>query len=194
MTKVKICGLHTIAAVETANQIHADLAGFVFAKSRRQVDFELAKQLRAALAPQIEAVGVFIEPDLPLITKLAQSNVVQIIQIHGAQDQATIDQIHQLGLRVTQVIHPGTPLITKPDYVMFDGVNPGSGQAIDWAGVQQVDQPVFLAGGLTPDNVVTAIERVHPEYVDVSSGVETNGQKDPNKIIEFTRRAHHARN
>jgi len=194
VTKVKICGLSTVEAVQTVNQIQADLAGFVFAPSKRQVNFDQAQQLRQVLEPSIAAVGVFVTPDLALISRLAQTATIQIVQLHGPQDQAVTDRIHQLGLRVTQVLHPGDTLTTTPDYVMFDGVHPGSGQRIAWQDITQMHQPTFLAGGLTPANVETAIERVHPDFVDVSSGVETNGIKDPTKIIEFTRRAHHAGN
>lgn len=181
-------------AVQAVNQIHADLAGFVFAKSRRQVSIDQARQLRESLDHQIPTVGVFIEPDLELIQQLADQHIINIIQIHGEQNQSTINSIHEMHLKVTQVLHPGQTLLTEPDYVMYDGINPGSGHQIDWDNIAQVRQPFFLAGGLDPANVETAINQVHPDFVDVSSGVETDGHKDPAKIIEFTRRAHYARN
>lgn len=193
MTKVKICGLTTQEAITAVNEIHADLAGFVFAASKRQVSLTKAKQLRQLLAQEIDAVGVFVEPDLDLITQLADQAIIQIVQIHGPQNDNVIKKIQQMGLRVTQVLNPGDQLVTTPDYVMFDGRHPGSGHQISWSDIPTVTQPFFLAGGLNPINVADAINQVHPDFVDVSSGVETNGKKDPTKIIEFTRRAHYAK-
>lgn len=190
MAKAKICGLMRLEDIEAVNNAHPEMAGFVFADSLRQISVPTAQNFRTHLDNDIKTVGVFVEPDMKKIEQLAKDKTVSVIQIHGKQNQETVTKIQALGLQVTQVIHPGEELITKPDYVMYDGQNPGSGQLINWTQIKKPDQPVFLAGGLTPENVAKAIQAIQPDFVDVSSGVETDQQKDSAKISKFTQEAH----
>ncbi|WP_137596869.1 phosphoribosylanthranilate isomerase [Paucilactobacillus kaifaensis] len=194
MTKVKICGLKTLADVAAVNDAQPELAGFVFAPSQRQISTKQAQLLRQNLSAAIQAVGVFVNPTLAQIKPLIEKGIIQLVQLHGVQDQKLITQLQQLGVKVIQAVQLETELVTNPDYVMFDGRQPGSGTVIDWHKITKPEQPLFLAGGLTPTNVIDGIETVIPAFVDVSSGVETNGKKDATKIMQFTRRAHYARN
>lgn len=194
LTKVKICGLKTIADVQAVNDAQPELAGFVFAQSKRQVTATQAANLRAQLDSNIDAVGVFVNPTLAEIKPLLSSHTIQLVQIHGQQNQQLVAQLRQLGTKVIQAIQPGEQLKVTADYVMYDGRKPGSGTTIDWQTIDEEQRPFFLAGGLTPDNIETAITTVLPDFVDVSSGVETDGHKDAMKIMKFTWRAHNARN
>lgn len=194
MTKVKICGLKTLADAAAVNAAQPELAGFVFAPSRRQIDITQAQTLRQSIDANIQTVGVFVEPTLAQIKPLILEDIIQLVQLHGNQNQELVARLQQLGVKVIQAIQLGTELVTKPDYVMIDGRHPGSGKTIAWDQIIKPQLPLFLAGGLTPANVVTAIETVAPDFVDVSSGVETKGHKDATKIMQFTRRAHYAGN
>jgi phosphoribosylanthranilate isomerase len=193
LTKVKICGIHSLTTVPILNELQPDLVGFVFAKSKRQVQLQEALTIKQELSPTIKTVGVFVNPTFDQIVPLIEQQVIELVQLHGRQDQDLVEQIQKMGVQVTQVIHVTDHLTTTPDFVMYDGQQPGSGQKIDWDLIQTNRQPFFLAGGLTPDNVQQAIQTVQPDYVDVSSGVETDGQKDPEKIRQFIRRARNAR-
>jgi len=194
LTKVKICGLRTNADVVAVNEAKPELAGFVFAPSKRQITAKQALFLRQNMNEDIQTVGVFVNPTLEQVLPLLKSDIIQLVQLHGQQNQMLITKLQQAGVKVIQAIQTDAKLITKPDYVMYDGRKPGSGNVIDWQKINQSEQPLFLAGGLTPANVVQAIAVVKPDFVDVSSGVETDGHKDTTKIIQFTRRAHYARN
>lgn len=194
MTKVKICGIHNLETIQTLNEAKPDLVGFVFAPSKRQVNLAEALQMRAMLDPQIETVGVFVNPTLAEVEPIVAAHAISVVQIHGTQDAQLVNAIRNLGVKVTQVLHVGDELAVTPDYIMYDGTQPGSGQTIDWQAVKTSQFPTFLAGGLDAANVETAITTADPDFVDVSSGVESDGQKDNTKIREFIRRARHARN
>ena len=185
MVKIKICGLTTSQDVVAVNQLQPELVGFVFADSFRQVTVEQARKLRLQLDQRILSVGVYVQPDLSQIKILAAEKIISMVQIHGPQRQNEVALIQSLGLQVIQVIQPGMRLETKPDFVMFDSLTPGSGHTVGWTAVPQPPQPFFLAGGLTADNVSQAIATVQPDFVDVSSGVETNRRKDYDKIKQF---------
>jgi phosphoribosylanthranilate isomerase len=159
MTKVKICGLTRPCDIDAVNAEKPDYIGFVFAESRRQVTPLQAAQLRKMLHPDIIPVGVFTDESIENMQALVRSGVITLIQTPT---------------------HVG-------EYLLFDSPNPGSGQTFDWSTIK-TDKPFFLAGGLNPENVSEAIKKTAPYAVDVSSGVETGGVKDPVKIKEFIRR------
>ena len=167
--KTKICGLFREEDIDYVNQFAplyeggvrrtggVDYIGFVFAPSKRIVTPEQALRLRKRLSPDIIPVGVFVDEPLELRQELVRNGVIDVIQTPT---------------------HIG-------EYLLFDGPKPGSGQTFDWNTIPKTDKPFFLAGGLTPENVRQAIAIAAPYGVDVSSGVETNGVKDYDKIKAF---------
>ncbi|HFI0746692.1 TPA: phosphoribosylanthranilate isomerase [Streptococcus suis] len=190
MTKVKICGLSTEEAVRAAVEGGADYLGFVFAPSRRQVSLERAHQLATLISERIQIVGVFVSPT-PTELQLAIGQVpLDIVQIHGDWDESYVQQVPVPVIRAIQLDKADDISETQAAYLLFDAPIAGSGQTFDWELLtgKQFRQPIFIAGGLTVDNVATAQDLFSPYAVDVSSGVETDGHKDPVKIKAFIER------
>ena len=190
MTKVKICGLSTASAVETACQTGADYIGFVFAESRRRVSLEQAQKLAALVPPAVQKVGVFVSPSLSELRKAISVANLDLVQIHGDFDEELLTQVGRPVIRAYQVKGELKEFSQQVDYLLFDAPLAGSGQTFDWQvfDESQIHQPFFIAGGLNAGNVREAIQHFAPYAVDVSSGVETDGQKDLEKIKEFIER------
>ncbi|GAF40488.1 phosphoribosylanthranilate isomerase [Agrilactobacillus composti DSM 18527 = JCM 14202] len=189
MVKVKICGLMTNLDVLAVNETAADLAGFVFAPSRHQIQLAQALSLKAQLNPNIQTVGVFVHEDFATIKALYDAGAIDIAQLHGATDPVLVQRLQAVGLRVIQVFQNKAIDATSPaDYLMVDS-GQGSGQTLAWKPLPQLEKPVILAGGLTATNVAEAIVITQPDIVDVSSGVESAGHKDPQKISAFVENA-----
>ena len=190
MTKVKICGLSTASAVETACQTGADYIGFVFAESRRRVSLEQAQKLAALVPPAVQKVGVFVSPSLSALRKAISVANLDLVQIHGDFDEELLTQVGRPVIRAYQVKGELKEFSQQVDYLLFDAPLAGSGQTFDWQvfDESQIHQPFFIAGGLNAGNVREAIQHFAPYAVDVSSGVETDGKKDLQKITEFIER------
>lgn len=190
MTKVKICGLSTASAVETACQAGADYIGFVFAESRRRVSLEQAQKLAALVPPAVRKVGVFVSPSLVELQEAISVANLDLVQIHGDFDEELLTQIGRPVIRAYQVKGDLEDISQEAAYLLFDAPLAGSGQTFDWQTFDrsQINQPFFIAGGLHAGNVREVIQHFAPYAVDVSSGVETNGQKDLEKITEFIER------
>ncbi|AFS01283.1 phosphoribosylanthranilate isomerase [Lentilactobacillus buchneri] len=189
MVKVKICGLMEPADIQAVNEAQADFAGFVFAKSRHVVSLATALALQTHLNPNIQKVGVFVNESIADILAIYQAGAIDIAQLHGKSTPEEIAELQRAGLKVIQVFERQAidPKSTA-DYLMVDS-GKGSGQSLNWQAVPHVDRTMILAGGLTPDNISQAIQIVQPDIVDVSSGVESDGKKDPNKIMNFIKNA-----
>lgn len=187
MTKVKICGLSTVEAVETAVQAGADYIGFVFAKSKRQVSLEQAHELARLVTGTTKIVGVFVSPSLEDLEQAIAQVPLDVVQIHGTFDEALIQKISVPVIRAIQLSDGEAQLRSQADYLLFDAPVAGSGQTFDWDLLkdQKIQQDFFIAGGLTVDNVCQARETFQPYALDVSSGVETDGHKDIEKIKAF---------
>ena len=187
MTKVKICGLSTPEAVRTAVEAGADYIGFVFAPSKRQVTLEQARQLATGIPKGVQKVGVFVSPQREEVEKTCQVVGLDLIQVHGPMDEPILQEFPQQTIRAVQVGKDAVLPDTSADYLLFDAPVAGSGETFNWQELesQNVTKPFFIAGGLTEDNVADAICFFHPYAVDVSSGVETNGKKDQEKIKRF---------
>lgn len=191
-TKIKLCGMMLPEDIEAANALQPNYVGFVFAKgSKRSVSPSDAAALRALLAPGITAVGVFVEVDEDLVQALAKDGTIDCIQLHGEPDADTIRRLQETtGLPVMQAFKVQSPEDAVQaenccaDHILFDS-GAGSGCTFDWSAAKGTTRPFFLAGGLDSTNVVQAIRQVQPAAVDVSSGIETDGRKDPVKMKEF---------
>ena len=192
-TKIKFCGLSRNCDIETANVLSPDYVGFVFAKnSRRCVSFARAKELKALLAPGILTVGVFVNEDPRTVAAFLEAGVIDAAQLHGDEDTDYIRGLKSLtkaslikafGLRS---IHDLPAVERCPaDLVLLDSPGGGTGRLFDWQLLENIQRPYFLAGGLSAENVGEAIARLRPFGVDVSSGIETGGYKDREKMTAF---------
>ncbi len=196
MTKIKICGLRRIEDIGYVNAARPDYVGFILAKGfRRSIDREQMRKLRAALLPEIPAVGVFVNQSADEIAAYLQEGLIDLAQLHGQESDETICSIQ---------VRTGKPVIkaikiscaedvrraeqSPADLVLLDG-GTGEGKAFDWSLLGQVGRDFILAGGLAPGNVAKAIRTLRPMGVDVSSGVETDGCKDEAKIKAFMQQA-----
>ena len=187
MTKVKICGLSTVEAVETAVLAGADYIGFVFAESKRQVSLEQAQELAKRVTGKTKIVGVFVSPSLENLEQAIAQVPLDIVQIHGNFDEDQIPKISVPVIRAIQLRDGEAQVSSQAEYLLFDAPVAGSGQTFDWDLLkdQKIRQNFFIAGGLTVDNVRKARETFQPYALDVSSGVETEGHKDIEKIKAF---------
>lgn len=191
MTKVKICGLSTIEAVETAVSAGADYIGFVFAPSKRQVTLEKATELAKLIPAGVKKVGVFVSPSRAQLLEAIEKVDLDLVQVHGQVAADLFEDLPCASIQAVQVGGDGHVPSSQADYLLFDAPVAGSGQTFDWGQLDtaELDQPIFIAGGLNEDNVAKAIQYFTPYAVDVSSGVETDGQKDQEKIRRFIERA-----
>lgn len=191
MTKIKICGLFRPCDAEYINEAMPDYAGFVFfEKSHRNVTMQQAAQLRKSIHPSIPAVGVFVNAPQEQIVSLCREGVIQIVQLHGAESEEYIGRLKARipGVSVWQAFCVRTPedltaaQQSTADLILLDN-GYGTGETFDWSLISGMTLPFLLAGGLTPQNIPQAIARFAPYAVDISSGVETEKQKDRNKIL-----------
>lgn len=192
MTKIKLCGLRRICDIECANALQPDAVGFVFARqSKRYIAPEEAKRLKALLRPSIRAVGVFVDNDSDAIVELAKQSVIDAVQLHGNEDEACLGAIkRKIDIPVYQAFRICSAEDVKraekssADMVLLDA-GAGCGEVFDWDLLKHMTRPYFLAGGLTPENVSEAIQKLHPCGVDASSALETGGWKDEKKMAAF---------
>ena len=193
MTKVKICGLSTKGAVETAVSAGADYIGFVFAPSKRQVTLDQATELAKLIPSHIQKVGVFVSPSQSELLEAIDKVGLDLVQVHGQVADDLFENLPCASIHAGQVDGNGHVPNSQADYLLFDAPVAGSGRTFDWGQLDTKDlsQPFFIAGGLNVDNVEEAIQHFTPFAVDVSSGVESNGQKDHEKIRRFIERVKH---
>ena len=190
MTKVKICGLSTKGAVEAAVSAGADYIGFVFAPSKRQVTLDQAADLAELIPSDVKKVGVFVSPSRAELLEAVDKVGLDLVQIHSQVADDLFEDLPCASIQAVQVDGEGHVPNSQADYLLFDAPVAGSGQIFDWGRLDTTElaQPFFIAGGLNEDNVEEAIQHFTPYAVDVSSGVETNGQKDHEKIRRFIER------
>lgn len=180
--------------ISYVNEVKPDFAGFVLAEGfRRRILKEQAVKFREALDPAIPAVGVFVNNSCEEVISYLQENIIQMAQLHGNETEEDIQYIQAVtgkpvmkAVKVESRYDVEAWLDSSADYLLFDG-GTGSGVAFDWSVLNDIDREFFLAGGLNAQNILAAIETVHPFAVDLSSGVETDGVKDPEKMQEVVR-------
>jgi len=212
MTRVKICGITSVDLARAASVAGADYLGLVMAPSRRQImpvkALEIVKALQQ-LQPNARITGVFVNLPIADVNFIAEACQFDMVQLSGDEDweycrsirKPVIKAIHILpgvtAPQVLEIISEGYRALGRDNLVCLldsrvKGSYGGTGQTFDWKLAREVAArfPVLVAGGLTPENVGNLIKDVKPWGVDVSSGVETNGQKDIQKIKEFLRICH----
>lgn len=199
--RVKICGVMTSEIAAVAAEAGADAIGLVFAPSRRRVTIEQASAIVAELRPFVAAVGVFVDMPADEVETTARGLPLDAVQLHGDESPEMCSLLRRQGIRVIKALRVGDRVdedllgrYRQASAVMLDtkvdGLAGGSGRAFDWEAARGLSDrfPIFLSGGLTPDNVGRALDIVRPYGVDVSSGVETDGRKSPEKIRQFIER------
>ncbi|WP_295363306.1 phosphoribosylanthranilate isomerase [uncultured Pseudoramibacter sp.] len=194
-THIKLCGMMRPEDIETANALGPDFIGFVFAKkSKRAVTPDQAAALKAALDHKIKAVGVFVDEDPAVIAKLFADGVIDAAQLHGSETDDVVAQVKALTGGNCPVIQAvamrGAGDIPRAaaspaDHILLDAKGGGTGHPFNWDLAKAVSRPYLLAGGLSPDNIAEALVTLHPWGVDVSSGIETDGRKDSEKMRRF---------
>jgi phosphoribosylanthranilate isomerase len=202
--KVKICGITNPADAREAVQAGADLIGLVFyERSPRCVRLEAAAAIAVEIPPTVLRVGLFVNPDPDLVRRAITGCGLQLLQFHGDESPGFCRQFGLLTMKAFRVKGPETLEAMRQydtDAWLLDAHVPGqyggTGQTWDWrwaAQATQLGKPVFLAGGLTPDNVAEAVRTVRPYGVDVSGGVEAApGRKDPARMRAFIAAAQQA--
>lgn len=200
MVRVKICGITAEKDVEILNRYLPDYAGFVFAKSRRQLTAEQAGRLGAKLADSIKKVGVFVNAVQDEIIEAVSVARLDAVQLHGDETREYLDQLRYRlgeGIEIWKAIRVkddgslnGLDVYSADRYLLdafADNSYGGSGKIFDWkyAEAAGTRRCILLAGGLNPDNVAAAIKTAKPFAVDVSSGVESDGSKDETKVRYF---------
>lgn len=204
--KIKICGLRRKEDIDYVNLWRPDMAGFVFAGKKRRIDYETAKLLKENLNPEIKAVGVFVNADMEYIDRLAADDIIDMVQLHGDEDEVYIQSLKQsfreMGKTDIPIIKAVRVKSTEQvlaaeklsvDYLLLDAFTEeedgGSGRVFNHALIPNLEKPYLLAGGIGYDNVVKIIDYLKeknvtlPFCIDVSSSVEVDGYKDEDKIV-----------
>jgi phosphoribosylanthranilate isomerase len=196
-TKVKICGITNVADAQTASQAGADANGFIFyEKSPRYVIIQQAAEISKQLPPFIMRVGVFVNAPEDFILRAISEVGLTMLQFHGDEPPEFCTQFGLMSMKAFR-IRDAESLKQIPDYktdaYLLDAFSSttlgGTGEKINWdlaVEAKKFGKPIFLAGGLTPENVADAIRKVQPFGVDVSSGVEISPRKkDHAKVKAF---------
>ena len=196
-TRVKICGITSVADGQAAAEAGADLIGLMFYEpSPRYVSLDAAAGIARALPPEVQRVGVFVNPTTELVRRAIGECQLSLLQFHGDEPPDFCTQFGLMSLKAFR-IRDAASLDALPNYetdgYLLDAYSPeargGTGEKFNWdlaVEAQKFGKPIFLAGGLTPANVAAAVKQVQPFAVDVSSGVESApGKKDHAKVKAF---------
>lgn len=213
---VKLCGLRTAADVAAANAAQPDFAGFVIdvAGKRRSIPLARAVELASSLDPAIRPVGVFVDAPVETVNRFLTEIPNAAVQLHGSEDAAYIASLRLVaGLQAGQASDPAKARIIQAfrietvgdtlraaastaDLVLLDS-GQGSGRTFDWRLLTGFPRAFLLAGGLGPDNLVQAMAKARNaaggcfKGVDMSSNLETDGAKDPMKMLAAVKASRH---
>lgn len=202
--KVKICGITSVADGLAAAEAGADMIGLMFyERSPRHISFELATEISRSISPFVLKVGVFVNPEEDDVLRAISECGVNLLQFHGEETPEFCTRFGVMSMKAFRVRDAGS-LLALPDYptdaYLLDAYSPdahgGTGAKFNWdlaLEAKQHGKPIFLAGGLTPENVGAAVRQVQPFAVDVSSGVESApGKKDSAKVRAFIHAVQHS--
>jgi phosphoribosylanthranilate isomerase len=197
--KVKICGIQDEKIALQALEYGADYLGFIFAKSKRQVSIETVRKIVEKLPSETVTVGVFVNEKVEIVNEIINKCNLKMVQFHGEE---TVEYCSSFSIPVIKAfqIHSNEDIKRaiefNVDYLLFDSpagpmYRGGNGITFDWGLIENLGNKdnVILAGGLNSKNIENAIKIARPQIVDISSGVETNGVKDPSKIKTFIKKA-----
>ncbi len=184
--KVKICGIRSLESALVASNEGAEFIGFNFVPSAgRYIDPEKSLKIINQIRGKIKIVGVFRNADIREVKSIAQKLNLDYIQLHGNEDDTYIKQLHYPVIKSINRMQKITPIYAQ--FLLVDRKIQGKGKMVDYTYAKDLAEKnaIFFAGGLTPDNIAIAIEKVKPFAVDVASGIETNGREDLQKIKQF---------
>ena len=211
--KVKMCGISKVETIPAVVEAKPDYMGLVFAPSKRQVTVDQAKTLVEELHKQyatrynsgaeqstndeIKTVGVFVNETLDNLVKIATEANLDVVQLHGDEDEAFIQSLKERtnvevwkAVQIRSAADAETWSDSSADMLLFDAYHKdergGTGEVFDWSCLDEFERPFMLAGGIDSTNVARAIRTVRPYGIDISSGIETDGVKDDEKIKAFT--------
>ena len=211
--KVKMCGISKVETIPAVVEAKPDYMGLVFAPSKRQVTVDQAKTLVEALHKQytkrynngteqsnndeIKTVGVFVNETLDNLVTIAKGINLDVVQLHGDEDEAFIQSLKgRTNVEVWKAVQIRSAadaeawIDSRADMLLFDAYHKdergGTGEVFDWSCLDEFERPFMLAGGIDSTNVARAIRTVRPYGIDISSGIETEGVKDDEKIKAFT--------
>ena len=205
--KVKMCGISKVETIPAVVEAKPDYMGLVFASSKRQVTVDQAKTLVEALHKQckaqndtvsIKTVGVFVNETLDNLVTIANEANLDVVQLHGDEDEAFIQSLKERtnvevwkAVQIRSAADAAAWIDSSADMLLFDAYHKdergGTGEVFDWSCLDTFERPFMLAGGIDSTNVARAIRTVRPYGIDISSGIETNGVKDDEKITAFTK-------
>ena len=190
---IKICGITTVDDALLATALGADAVGFILAPSRRQVVPPRVEEIARRLPPDVLTVGVFRDEAPQRVIEIVNRCGLKAAQLSGRESMEETRLIRGSVPAVIKAFPGGSPALSVADQygadiVMVDSDTPGSGQVFDWSLAEGAPGGIrlLMAGGLTPENVATAIAKVRPWGVDVATGVEMSpGRKDPARLRAF---------
>ena len=205
--KVKMCGISKVETIPAVVEAKPDYMGLVFAPSKRQVTVEQAKILIEELHKQcinhydtkvVKTVGVFVNETLDNLVRIADTANLDAVQLHGDEDEAFIQSLKERtnvevwkAIQIRSAADVEKWIDSSADMLLFDAYHKdergGTGEVFDWSSLDTFERPFMLAGGIDSTNVARAIRTVRPYGIDISSGIETNGVKDDEKITAFTK-------
>ena len=211
--KVKMCGISKVETIPAVVEAKSDYMGLVFAPSKRQVTVDQAKTLVEELHKQytkrynngaeqsnndeIKTVGVFVNETLENLVTIAKEANLDVVQLHGDEDEAFTQSLKERtnvevwkAVQIRSAADAETWIDSSADMLLFDAYHKdergGTGEVFDWSCLDEFERPFMLAGGIDSTNVARAIRTVRPYGIDISSGIETDGVKDDEKIKAFT--------
>ena len=211
--KVKMCGISKVETIPAVVEAKPDYMGLVFAPSKRQVTVDQAKTLVEELHKQytkrynngaeqsnndeIKTVGVFVNETLDNLVTIATEVNLDAVQLHGDEDEAFIQSLKERtnvevwkAVQIRSAADAEAWIDSSADMLLFDAYHKdergGTGEVFDWSCLDEFERPFMLAGGIDSTNVARAIRTVRPYGIDISSGIETDGVKDDEKIKAFT--------
>ena len=199
MTKIKICGIKTVTDALAAMEAGADLIGFNFySKSPRYIDVGICRDIMSVMRKYgyVTYVGVFVNASVEVIRATIETCGLSLAQLHGDETSEMLGALDGKAFKAFRGVPAAIDGFARSESpaLLVDAavkdVYGGSGVTADWSGAAELAKKysLLLAGGLTPENVAEAVDRVKPWGVDVASGVESApGQKDPNKMKAFVR-------
>ncbi len=212
--KVKMCGISKVETIPVVVEAKPDYMGLVFAPSKRQVTVDqaktLVKELHRGYAQKygsntehdkndtIKTVGVFVNETVDNLITIANEANLDAVQLHGDEDEAFIQSLKERtnvevwkAIQIRSAADVEKWIDSSADMLLFDAYHKdergGTGEVFDWSSLDAFERPFMLAGGIDSTNVARAIRTVRPYGLDISSGIETNGVKDDEKITAFTK-------
>ncbi|GCL66432.1 bifunctional indole-3-glycerol-phosphate synthase TrpC/phosphoribosylanthranilate isomerase TrpF [Veillonella tobetsuensis] len=212
--KVKMCGISKVETIPAVVEAKPDYMGLVFAPSKRQVTVDQAKilveELHRGYAKKygsdtehdkndtIKTVGVFVNETVDNLVTIANEANLDAVQLHGDEDEAFIQSLKERtnvevwkAIQIRSAADVEAWIDSSADMLLFDAYHKdergGTGEVFDWSSLDAFERPFMLAGGIDSTNVARAIRTVRPYGIDISSGIETNGVKDDEKITAFTK-------